>query len=320
MVIRSKWHVEYSCDQPRGYVLGTDPGPGTPMEPGDRVRVRVTGGPAPNVRCAPPSPTWQQVFDLVRFARGLASAPEFAHAISIAVGKGTGVELTPQMASDPDNWVICDKGECHSPLVALAEITTRPETILTVADHLPPACRMLGGEPTLELEHDSYVYAYQPIDGPETCPTPLLHLEMPAVAEQITSIRLGLRASDHLAEDPTTTTLSAERQASADAFVAWARGEGPAPEFADRVRLLNEGGPPFGAETWMDDPTYPSLYSMCSGLPPGDCAIDPIYAIEHHDGAIVPALGRTYCRQGTGDLPPYPRGCRIHRPDASHRP
>ena len=118
--------AEHSCDQPAGYVLGTDPGPGTPMVPGDKVQVRVTGGPAPNVRCAAPANTWQQVLDLARFARGLGGAA-FPGPVSIAVGEAEYVDLTAAEAADPANWVLCEDGECHSALAALAQILTTPQ-------------------------------------------------------------------------------------------------------------------------------------------------------------------------------------------------
>lgn len=309
---------EHSCDQPAGYVLSSDPGPGTPLAEGDPVRLRVTGGPGPAVRCAEPENTWQQVFDLARFARGLGPAPGFPGEVSIAVGEGEHVELTTAQARDPESWVVCDGGECHSPLAALAMILTRPEemdgffasTYLTVTDDLVvptaggnPPC--LTGDPYsngLPYHAPTHVYVDYPMDFTRLCPPPPVLQIGWSEDHRIASVRLRL-ARGETAPEPSSEPTVLQREA-ADAFVAWASGDGPAPEFADRVRLLQDGGPPFGAPEWLDDPAERTAYSMCSGAPPGACGADPTFAIEHHDGEVVAARGRAYCRQGTRDLPP----------------
>jgi hypothetical protein len=311
---------EYSCDQPAGYVLGSDPGPGTAMAEGDRVRLRVTAGPSPAVRCDVALDTWQQVFDLARFARGLGPAPAFPDEVSIAVGAGRHVELTAAEAAEPENWVLCDDSACHSALAALAQVLTAPEemdgsfasTFLVVTDDLPvmdivrePMC--LTPDPydqALPYHAPTYVYVDYPKDGVWLCPPPPVVQIGWTEDYRIASVRLRL-ALETETIDEEVLEGNLDRFSAAERFAAWARGEGPAPEFADRVRLLQGGSPPFGAQTWLRDPTDRWLYSMCSGLPPGDCGIDPIYQLDHYEGPVVPARGRALCVERTADLPPY---------------
>ncbi len=305
--------AEYSCDQPAGYVLGTDPGPGTPMAAGDTVRVRVTGGPSPAARCAAPLPSWQRVFDLTRFAGGLGTPPAFPDGVSIAVGDGEYVDLTAADAADPANWVLCDDGECHSALAALVEMQSRPiETagasapFLVVTQRLPenPAMDTFGScltpdpsEQALPYHRPTYVYVDYQRDGILLCPpTPVLKIGW-TENRQIGSILLRLDADDATeVVDPAEPT--AERQESADAFVDWARGEGPAPKFADRVRVMFGGGGAFGSTGWVDEPENRAYYAGCSGLGFPDCGVDPVALLVRYEGPVVATAGRSTCADG----------------------
>ncbi|WP_183100427.1 PASTA domain-containing protein [Nocardioides pelophilus] len=300
--------AEYSCDQPRGYVLGTDPGPGTSMAPGDRVRLRVTAGPSPAVRCAVAPDTWQQVLDLVRFARGLAPAPDVPDGLSIAVGEGQYADLSAEQAADPQRWVLCDGGECHSALAALEMILTRPvgmdgffaHTFLAVTDALMPAFNgpdpmcvtpdPLAGLDILKYHPTTYVYVDHPTDGVWLCPPPpVVQIEW-TKDHRIADVRLRLAAE----ADPLDTEeleLSLDRASAAERFVAWARGEGPAPEFADRVRVMFSGGGAFGHTGWTDEPESRTSYSGCSGLGFPDCGIDPVALLVRYRGPVVPTAG-----------------------------
>lgn len=115
---------------------------------------------------------------------------------------------------------------------------------------------------------------------------------------------INVRVEGPLAEEQVLDEGLA-RFSIAEQFAAWARGDGPPPAFAERVRLLQGGTHPFGTATWLRDPTDPLQYSMCSGRAPGDCPIDPIFQLDHYDGSVVPAQGRARCVRGTADLPPY---------------
>lgn len=314
--------AEYSCDQPAGYVLGSDPGPGTTMAPGDRVRVRVTAGPSPAVRCAEVPDTWQQVLDLARFARGLGPAPAFPDEISIAVGEGEYVDLSAEEAADPASWVLCEEGECRSALAALEQILTTPvemddffpSTFLVVTDDLPehgnPAMNTFAAcvtpDPSAELDvlkyHPStYVYVDHPKDGAWLCPpAPILQVDW-SKDHRIASVRLRLALGDEPV-DTEELERSLTRASVAERFVAWARGEGPAPEFAARVRVLFSGGRAFGHPGWTDEPESRSSYSGCSGLGFPDCGIDPVALLVRYDGPVVPTAGRSTCADG-GEVP-----------------
>lgn len=291
--------AEYSCDQPRGYVLGTDPGPGTPMVAGDRVRLRVTAGPAPNVRCAAVPDTWQQVFDLVRFARGLGPAPDFPDEVSIAMGEGEWTFLSAAEAKDPDNWILCVDGECHSALAALAETLTGPRRFLAVEDGIAGPCQLPHGQ-GLPYHLPSYVYGYEPTDGIFCPPLPILEVGW-AENWRIASVELHLEYEEQ-ALDTEELELSLDRASAAERFVTWARGEGPAPEFADRVRVMFSGGGAFGHTGWTDEPESRTSYSGCSGLGFPDCGIDQVALLVRYRGPVVPTAGRSTCADG-GEVP-----------------
>lgn len=310
---------EYSCNLPKGYVIGADPGPGTPVKVGDRVSVRVVVGILPNARCFPQQ---QAVWDLVRFARGLGPAPNFTDEVSIVVGARPGVTLSAEEAADPENWILCDDG-CHSALAAIAEAVSRPVAIsghfaatsLVATDRLFDNTAVMDTFAScftpdpfgsgLPYHRPTYVYVDHPVDGPWLCPpAPVVQIGW-TEDWQIGSVVVRLASSEGESIDEESLEGDLDRLSAAQQFAAWARGEGPAPAFADRVRLLQGGGPPFGAPTWLRDPTDRSQYSMCSGLPPGTCAIDPIFQLDQYVGAVVPARGRALCVEGVDDLPPY---------------
>lgn len=167
------------------------------------------------------------------------------------------------------------------------------------------------------------------IEVDESTPTALTGLPEPphrrwpvlaAAAAVVVAIGGGLLVAQQAGDDPQPSPqhtpppvdppspsgddLGVQREA-AEGFVAWVRGEGQAPDFADRVRLLDDGGPPFGALTWIAEPTDRRLYSMCSGLPPGQCGIDPTHVIERHEGDVEPARGRALCQTAVDELPSY---------------
>ena len=308
-------NVERSCDQPAGYVLGTLPGPGTPMDTGDSVQVRVTGGPPPAASCVksalPRQQVWQQVFDLARFARGLGPAPDFPEVLSIAVGEEKHFELTADEAADPDNWVQCAEDECHSPLAALAQILTTPakmrqsfeSTFLVVSDDTP-TLGCLTEDPYEQALPDhlpTYVFVDHPRDGISLCPSPPVVQIDWSEDRRIASVRLRLAVeAETITEEELAGSLT--RLSSATRFASWARGEGPAPEFADRVRVMFGGGGAFGSTGWTDEPEDRTTYSGCSGLGFPDCGADPVAMLVRYDGRVVPTEGRSVCADG-GEVP-----------------
>ncbi|WP_322937232.1 PASTA domain-containing protein [Nocardioides bizhenqiangii] len=308
--------AEYSCELPKGYVIGTDPGPGSPLAPNDEVEIRVIAGILREARCFPAG---QGVWDLVRFARGLGPAPPFPDEVSIAVGEGEFVTLTAEEAADPANWVLCDNGECHSPLAALEQVLTAPEerddgyfasTFLVVTDDLPvlegpePVCLTQDPMGTLvadKVHSATYVYVDSPFDGARLCPPPpVIQIDW-TEDQRIASVRLRL-AVEAETIDEETLAGSLERLSSATRFVAWARGEGRAPEFAGRVRVMFFGGGAFGHPGWTDDPESRSSYAGCSGPGFPDCALDPVALLVRHHGRVVATEGRSTCADG-GEVP-----------------
>lgn len=300
----------HDCATPRGYVWTASPGAGTPIGAGDRVTIRVTAGPPPAARCAVGA--LPQAIELVRFARGLGPVPELAAPVAVAAGEDGHVELTPEQAADPTAWTVCDGEECHSPLAALAEMSTRPvalgdEPVSTwlVVTHdlgtpddgstcLTPDPYELG----LRYHRPTYLHLGYPRDGASICPeAPVLQIDW-SEDHEIASVRLRLPVAD---ADITEPELEAglERLAAARQFASWARGEGAAPDFADRVRHFSPGFSP----RWREDPQVREGWSGCSGLGFPDCGLDPVATIARYDGRVVPAAGRSTCPAGE-DVPP----------------
>lgn len=84
---------------------------------------------------------------------------------------------------------------------------------------------------------------------------------------------------------------TAPRLASAEQFVAWARGKADAPDFADSVRNL---GPGFVADP-NPEPESREYWAGCSGLGFPDCGIDPIASLLHDPSATIALAGRLQC-------------------------
>jgi hypothetical protein len=305
--------VSAECAPP-GLVVSTSPGPGTRLTAGETVQLRipslaVRGGDITSPSCD--QVQIERVGELIRFARGLGPAPAFPEEVSIAVGEGEYVALTAEEAADPQSWVVCDDGECHSPLASLAEILSRSvpmddfnaSTSLAVVDGpssvmqtcLTPAPLDMG----LRYHLPTYLHLEYPVDG-TFCEAPVIQIEW-TEDRRIAVVRLRLAVEgDGVVEDPSEPT--AQRQASAEAFVAWARGTGPAPQFADRVRVMWSGGSAFGSTGWVNDPEVRALYSGCSGLGFPDCGADPVAILYNYQGEVVATAGRSTCADG-GEVP-----------------
>lgn len=84
---------------------------------------------------------------------------------------------------------------------------------------------------------------------------------------------------------------SAFRRESADQFVAWARGEGDPPDFADSVRNL---GPGFVGDP-NTEPESREYWSGCSGRGFPACGVDPIASLLHDPSEIIALAGRVQC-------------------------
>ncbi|UMG95015.1 hypothetical protein [Nocardioides sp. TF02-7] len=270
----------------------------------------MTAGPSPAVRCARSTVRWPRVLELVRFARGLGPTPDFSDEVAIAVGTGRHVTLTAEEAADPDSWVLCADGECHSALAALAEMVTDragtddiPVSLGLQATHdLGPGMTWDCVTPDpYELALKVHLATYVFMDDPTTdrpCPRPPVVQVEWSEDRRIAGVRLRLPV-----EMGATTRPTPRRAATADAFVRWARGDRPPPAFADQVRLMFDGEQAFGNEAWLEPPYARSGFVGCSGLGFPDCGLDPFASVLRHDGPVGTTAGRAGCPAG-GDVPP----------------
>ena len=311
----------HSCERPEGYVLGSTPGQGAALTSISSVTLSVTAGPGSR-RCLARDPRgsrWARIIDLVRFARGLDGPPAFASEVSTFAGTQT-ASFDPEQAADPESWVVCDADACHSALAALVEEVTAPQYLRVGG---PPPNRYLS--PTIDLtghaahpgpingidlcgltadpyersDNDprpSYLSFEAPMDGrPFLCP----QIQVDWSADGAIA-GVGLRLPTRPDPSP-SPEVDPARQQAADAFVAWARGDGPAPDFAERVRHLNSGLAP----AWNEEPERRDGWSGCSGLGFPECGIDPVASVERYDGKVVASPGRSTCPDD-GTLPePY---------------
>lgn len=325
----------YSCDQPKGYVLSSSPGPGAPMRSGDRVTLDVTAGPSPAVRCAVMDDRWQQVFDLVRFARGLAGTPAFADEVTLWAGDDSRREVTADAAVDPTAWELCGEEACHSALAAIVEMVTRPEpmsngdessflsTRLVAKDdvgHVGPgsygqACGLTSdpfGDLGLREHLPTYLWVEYPMDGIfRPCPTVQIEWTKDF---RIAAVGLRLPDDDREPEEIDESGLAAqlEHLSTAARFAAWARGDRPAPPpFAQEVRLLIadypfrrlDGAAAADRQQWATDcPRFMS--APCDAT-----RMNPLAVIDRDGRPVVPTSrpeGRSeFCSlEGGADLPP----------------
>jgi|GEM_PF-5418445 len=288
----------HSCDQPPGYVLSSEPGAGTRLEAGDDVFVRVTGGPSPAARCVPPTGRWQQVFDLVRFARGLGPAPDFPDEVGIRLGgEGEWTTLSAAEAEDLDSWVLCAEGDCHSALAALVETLTGPRRFLAVEDRTSPLCP-LPHDQGLPVHAPSYVFGNEPTDGIFCPPLPVVEVGW-TEDWRIASVELHL---EYLEPDPDGGPDVVDRHAIAESFVAWARGDGRAPEFADEVRILLSGYD-FGSVDGGEAPRIASWRLRCPRFMSAPCPESAVQVLRQYDGPTVrvPTPAQT-CFTGKGQV------------------
>lgn len=89
-----------------------------------------------------------------------------------------------------------------------------------------------------------------------------------------------------LCSDATIRRISVSQE-----FLAWARGDGEAPEFADRVRLFLPG---FSLR-WTDEPENKGHWDGCSGLGYPDCGINPLVVLDRFTGDVAAVPGPAPC-------------------------
>lgn len=292
----------------------------------------MSAGQPPAARCVETPERTSRAIELIRFARGIGPAPAFADDVHLYAGTGEPVRLTAAEAADPDAWVLCAEGECHSALAALEEMVTRPwpagsgflSPSLVVARWGPDRCPLTPDpyEHGLRRTAPTTIHVATSIDGVGICPhTPVVQVE--GTGGEIGVV--GIRWPEGQEEAEDSGSPDPDRAAAAEAFVAWARGEGPPPEFAEEVRLLDADllWDTLSDEEARDEPRW----AMCSGRAPDACAVDARKVVDRHDGPVVQTGERaSMCVERFGDLPadlaaavdtdlvrldqPEPRGCR----------
>ncbi len=299
------------CDV-AGTVLGSTPAVGTRVQRGDTVTLRVVAA-RDVIDCVGEVP-WADVWDLVRFARGLADPSRLAAPLWVQVAYGhppvnddpTTVLFSDKLLRNSAQWIVCAESDvCHSPLGALDQLTSQswgagsrgstPSPTLRAAwasDRSICSAGAKGGR------WDVRVWVEIPADG-QFCPTTSIYLDLGegGVAG------VGLETVDPGSGDPLDATEPtperAAAAAAAEAFVDWAQGKGPAPEFADRVRHFSPGFTP----PWNDEPDGRDSWSGCSGLGFPDCGIDPVATVARTDEERVAiAAGRSTC-PASGEVP-----------------
>ena len=251
-----------------GIVTGTTPAVGTRMEPGDAVTLRVVG--QQDVIDCVGELSWDTIWAVVRSAHGFDVAPEQLDGVAISPEVRDGLA---QLLSQ--TW----EGE-GSPGIRAR---------WTYLDDCPP--QLVPGDDRLRI----WVGTPKRV-GADPCPPTSIFLRFDQRA-RLTAVELIDDAHPPGPADP-----SILRPMAADAFIAWARGNGPAPKFADRVRVMYGGGGAFGSTGWVDDPEDRSLYAGCSGLGFPDCGLDPVALLVRHQGQVGAGAGRSSCVDG-GEVP-----------------
>jgi hypothetical protein len=259
--------VPDGCDLP-GIVTGTNPAAGTRMNAGDTVTIRVVGQ-QDVIDCVGELP-WDTIWATVRSAQGL----------DVASDELDGVEI-PVDVRDAFQQLLVGAGLGEGSPAIRARWTF--DDARCTPDHVP-------GDDRLRI------WVGIPIDGPDPCPATSLLLRFDQHARLV---------AVELDEEVLTTEelgASLNRLPEAKRFVAWARGEGPAPEFTDRVRVMFSGGGAFGSTGWTSSPEVPLTYGGCSGLGFPECFLNPVGVIHRYEGPVVATAGRSTCADG-GVLP-----------------
>ncbi|MEZ0577127.1 PASTA domain-containing protein [Nocardioides sp. MH1] len=328
---------------PDGTVVLTEPAVGRPVAPGRTVRLSVTdesarqGGPIMAACRASGAVVW----DLVRFAQGLAGPPALAPEVELSLRGAATSTLSAADAADPSRWTVCDDEACHSALAAITEMLTRPSyggvpsgfvygsPYLTVQDLRWPGASMPwtcfdqdGADATRTWDYAVYLRPADAADCDGVTPPVLgIRLVRGAVAE--VSILATRTAADDEA-DQEAGAHDAAAEATATAFVAWARGGGPAPRFADEVRVMLGG---YEARDPMTDPADRDAWRLaCPPTMSAPCPRSALDVLDAYDGPVVqsPTLA-SGCSAHPGALPkelrlaaeqdvvrldqPEPRGC-----------
>lgn len=275
---------------PDGLVTRTTPAAGQPVAAGAEVRLQVTV-PRSSVDCVG-EPDSARALGLLRFARGWADVPRLAPRVELSVTGGPAVEVDGADLRDPEAraWTLCaDDGTCHAAPALLRELGTRTPVDLGPGAR-PPAVRAGSGTTACGTAGRGSFVTVDRALGAAPCPLEAVwwRLDDEGRIAAVEMSVLPLLPERQVVPDPV-------RAATADRFVAWARGSGEAPAFAVRVRNMLAGQDHFGALRWNDHPDDRGSWAGCSGLGFPDCGIDPIATILRFTGDVAVTSGRAGC-------------------------
>lgn len=292
-----------------GMVGWVSPAPGTRLEPGETVRIDVIRN-RRVIDCVG-EVDWQQLYELVRFARGLEGVPAMADEVEVAVAGAEAPQdpfVRDVVDSDdlerPDEWSLCADAVCYNPIHALAGMVTDPsswdsQSPLLVAEWAFD--RVCGGSGSA-AGGGVRLWASAPSQD-AVCSAEWVEVTYDRVG-RITSLTALIGAGGAGADDGTDDVDAEQvdaapvdplRAGAAEAFVDWAREEGPAPAFADRVRFLVGGGSTFGGPR-VAEPEQRWAWTGCSGLGGEQCGISPITQLRKDGREIVASAGRAGCQ------------------------
>jgi hypothetical protein len=221
------------CVSPR-VAAGTSPPVGSTFTRGDEVELTVVDSSMDFC-----DSTVSQAWGLLRFALQVAQAPHFADTVTLYPGRGEPVVLTAAEARDPANWNVCAGDLCGSALSILASAATRPGPAGTAAPILEMREQPRSfnrADPCMngaDIGGNSTHYGISigpPMDGIAICPQVTVQYTRTGLLE---AVAIPLFPTE---EEPSAPATPAA--ATAEAFVAWARGSGQPPAFAGDVRYL----------------------------------------------------------------------------------
>lgn len=300
------------CDLPLGRVLDSSPPATSLVLPGATVTLTVLGAsPASgNAYCVGPQRFEEDALALLDFARFGEGGPEFAPSVDVWVDGELIRSLTADEAADPAAWG--DPSPLTRMLAALDGmmqvngklVSPNFWSLIDQGDqyacgpHDPPAALSERRSTVVMIEHH--------VDGPQTqCHWVRVYRNESGQVDAVTSADQPWPADEVPpvdAEIPPEPTP--EQRAVAEAFLDFASG-GPAPNFADQVRLLLGNVPV--ATVAAADAAQPATWSLpCTDYAERSCPIDALAHVIKQGTAThstMPHEG-TACHTVAGELPP----------------
>ena len=291
----------YTCDTP-GRAVGTRPAGGTRIDPGDEVKLVVTE-PRTNVKCATPAPD-AFAWELLDFANGRGPAPPFAPEVTVYVNE-RGHTLSATEAADLDSW------GPGSALDILAQETRRVALLnnhsylgkALIVSREPPMCGDLDLPPSLADRPSRVAFVEELKDG----------IDLSCVSFNVFTTdgridALVVRVFPFQREEPEpepAPDVNPKLQRIAQRFIAFARGNGSPPAFADSVQL--HLGDAYQTTLSAEEATRPESWDVCAAYADAPCPISALRTVGAFE--YRPAIHGTFAapcaeRLGGAPLPP----------------